>query len=186
MSDVPSSTGDHVSNTRTSRRAIIALGAVIACSVVAVATSRPSGAQPLIAANQAPAVKTRASDSADVAHTVERFHQALARSDSAGVLALLAPTATILESGDVESVGEYRANHLPADIEFARTVKGVRTPTRVMVHGDAAWAIATSITQGSFRGRAINSAGAELMVLTRSPGGWRIAAIHWSSHRRGT
>jgi hypothetical protein len=27
----------------------------------------------------------------------------------------------------------------------------------------------------------VNSAGAELMVLTRMPDGWRISAVHWSS-----
>jgi ketosteroid isomerase-like protein len=119
-----------------------------------------------------------------VARTVERFHQALARGDGAAALALLAPNATILESGNLETVAEYRANHLPADIEFARAVKEGRTPTLVTIRGDVAWAVATSVTQGTFHGRPINSAGAELMVLTRSPSGWRIVAIHWSSHRR--
>ncbi|MFL5385010.1 MAG: hypothetical protein ACJ8GN_21020 [Longimicrobiaceae bacterium] len=52
------------------------------------------------------------------------------------------------------------------------------------MRGEVAWAASTSTTQGEFRGRAINSEGAELMVLTRERGGWRIAAIHWSSHNR--
>jgi hypothetical protein len=33
-------------------------------------------------------------------------------------------------------------------------------------------------------GRAINSVGAELMVLVRSGSTWKIAAIHWSSRQR--
>ena len=36
-------------------------------------------------------------------------------------------------------------------------------------------------TTGSYRDRPINAAGAELMVLVRTPVGWRITAIHWSS-----
>lgn len=123
-------------------------------------------------------------DSAAVVRVVERFHGALEAGDSAAAIALLAPDAVILESGSAESVAEYRAHHLPADIEFARAIKGTRTALRVTVRGDAAWAAGTSSTQGEFKGRAVNSAGAELMVLVRTASGWRISAIHWSSRRR--
>ncbi|MFL5385012.1 MAG: YybH family protein [Longimicrobiaceae bacterium] len=123
-------------------------------------------------------------DSAAVAETVERFHRALAAADSAGALALLAPDVLIQESGGQETRAEYRSHHLAADIEFARAVRSRQEPVRVRVRGDVAWAASTSTTQGEFRGRAVNSEGAELMVLTRERGGWRIAAIHWSSHTR--
>jgi ketosteroid isomerase-like protein len=52
------------------------------------------------------------------------------------------------------------------------------------VRGDAAWVSSTSTTTGEYRGRQVNSSGAELMVLARTPQGWRIAAIHWSSRTR--
>ena len=123
-------------------------------------------------------------DSAAVAETVQRFHRALAAADSAGALALLAPDVLVQESGGQETRAEYRSHHLAADIEFARAVRSQQGPIRVRVRGDVAWATSTSTTQGEFRGRAVNSAGAELMVLTREPAGWRIAAIHWSSHTR--
>ncbi len=126
----------------------------------------------------------REGDSAAVAMTVDRYHAALGSGDSTAALALLAPRAVILESGGVETREEYRAHHLPGDIAFARAVKSVRGPVRVVVRGDVAWASSTSTTQGEFRGRAINSAGAELMVLTREPSGWKISAIHWSSRNR--
>jgi limonene-1,2-epoxide hydrolase len=124
-------------------------------------------------------------DSSAAARTVERFHEALAAGDSAQALKLLHPTATILESGDIELLAEYRAHHLPADIEFARAVKETRTPTRVTVRGQTAWAVGSSTTRGTFGGRTVNSVGAELVVLTRSADGWRIAAIHWSSRKAG-
>lgn len=54
----------------------------------------------------------------------------------------------------------------------------------VSVRGDVAWASSTSTTTGQLRGRAVNSPGAESMVLTREPTGWRIRAIHWSSRAR--
>ena len=79
---------------------------------------------------------------------------------------------------------QYRSHHLPGDIEFVRAVRATSDPVRVVVRGDVAWTAATSITQGTFHDRPINSAGAALMVLTREPGGWQIRAIHWSSHTR--
>jgi uncharacterized GH25 family protein/ketosteroid isomerase-like protein len=120
-------------------------------------------------------------DSAAVASVVDQYHRALASGDSAAVLRLLAPDATILESGGVETRAEYLSHHLPGDIAFARAVPRERGPIRVVVRGDVAWATSTSTSRGEYRGRAINSAGAELMVLTRTPEGWKISAIHWSS-----
>ena len=124
------------------------------------------------------------SDSADVARVVTAYHHALAHGDSTGALALLAADAVILESGGVETRDEYRSHHLPGDIAFAMAIPGQRTPFRITVRGDVAWSWSTSVTQGEFRGRQINSAGAELMVLARTPTGWKISAIHWSSRAR--
>ncbi|MGE0438996.1 MAG: DUF4440 domain-containing protein [Vicinamibacterales bacterium] len=124
------------------------------------------------------------SDSAAVVATIERFRKALASGDSAAAIALLAPDATILESGGLETVPQYRSHHLPADIAFAQSVPHTRGPIRVTVAGDVAWASSTSGAKGEFRGREINSASAELMVLRRSGSGWRIQAIHWSSRAR--
>jgi ketosteroid isomerase-like protein len=123
-------------------------------------------------------------DSAAVAEVVERFHAALAAGDSTAALALLAPDVTILESGGAETLQEYRAHHLAGDIAFAQAVPRSRAPILVRVTGDAAWATSTGITQGEYRGRAVNSSSAELMVLTRTGGGWVIRAIHWSSRAR--
>lgn len=123
-------------------------------------------------------------DSADVVAAVHAYHAALESGDSTAALALLAPDAIIVESGGVETRGEYRSHHLPGDIGFARAIKGERGAVRVVVQGDVAWATSTSTTQGEYRGRQINSASAELMVLSRSPNGWMIRAIHWSSRAR--
>ena len=127
---------------------------------------------------------TTASDSAAVVAAVDAYDRALSSGDSVAALALLAPDAVVLESGGVETREEYRSHHLPADMEFARAVKSVRTPLRVIVRGDVAWAWSTSTSQGQLRGRPINSQGAELMVLSREASGWKIRAIHWSSRAR--
>jgi ketosteroid isomerase-like protein len=52
------------------------------------------------------------------------------------------------------------------------------------VAGDVAYSVATSTTKGTYQGRAVDSQGAELIVARRANGGWKIAAIHWSSRRR--
>lgn len=120
-------------------------------------------------------------DSVSVVALVERFHAAMAAGDSATIMALLAPDAVILESGGVETRAEYQSHHLAGDIAYAKSMKTTRGPLRVTVRGDVAWASSTSATTGESRGRQVNSTGAELMVLTRTPAGWRISAIHWSS-----
>lgn len=138
----------------------------------------------LLGAVTAAPVRAQASDSAAVARTVAAFHQALTAGDSTAALALLAPDVAILESGGRESLAEYRSHHLAGDIQFARAVPSTPGPLSVTVAGDVAWAVGTSVTSGSMEGRTINSVGAELMVLTRKDGIWRIRAIHWSSRRR--
>ena len=129
-----------------------------------------------------PALAQSTADSTAVVSVVERYHRALGEGDSLTALAQLADNAVIMESGHLESRREYRAHHLPADIAFARAVKGTRSPVRVWVRGDVAWTAGTSTSRGRFRGKSINSTGAESMVLTRTKEGWRINAIHWSSH----
>jgi len=124
------------------------------------------------------------SDSAAVAAVIERYHHALATGDSSLALALLADDVVVLESGGIETHDEYRSHHLPADIQFARAVSSTREAPRVVTRDDVAWASSTSRARGEFRGRAIDSMGAELMVLVRTKDGWRIAAIHWSSRSR--
>jgi ketosteroid isomerase-like protein len=124
------------------------------------------------------------SDSSEVVAVVRRYHAALAAGDSAAALSLLAPDAVILESGGVETREDYRAHHLPADIGFARAVPSERSDLRAVVRGDAAWVSSTSTSRGEFRGRQINSRGAELVVLSRELDGWRIRAIHWSARNR--
>lgn len=141
---------------------------------------------PSSASASEPVARRASTDSAAVAATVAAFHDALRAGDSTAALALLAPDATILEAGGAETVAEYRAGHLPGDIEFARATASEPGVTTVRVMGDVAWAMSVSRVHGEFRGRAIDSDSAELMVLVRETTGWRIAAIHWSSRRRGT
>ncbi len=153
----------------------------ISLSIAASGQSAPAQAiAPAATGNPAP-VPVSQGDSLSVVSIIERFNAALASGDSAAAMSLLAPDAVILESGGVETRAEYQSHHLPGDIAYARSMKSTRGPIRVSVRGDVAWASSTSTTTGESRGRQVNSAGAELMVLTRTAAGWRISAIHWSS-----
>src|SRR6266487_3693138 len=106
-----------------------------------------------------------------------------AATDPALKCELLAPDAIILENGSAESRDEYQQHHLAEDIAFSRAVPSKRSVWAVHIEGDVAWIASTSRANGAFESRAVNSAGTELMVLTNSAAGWRIRAIHWSSHQ---
>lgn len=148
---------------------------VLASGMVALGSAHTASAQttghPTAATNPTPA------------HIVEQFHSALAAGDSISAATLLDTSAVILESGDLETRADYLGHHLAADIAFARSAPSVRQVRRAEEQGGTAWVISTARTTGTFEGRPVDSDGAELIVLKRFPRGWRIVAIHWSSHR---
>ena len=113
---------------------------------------------------------------------VNGFHDALRRGDAKAAMELLAPDAVILESGGAETRDEYEKHRLAEDIAFSRVVTSTNSTLAVHIEGNAAWVSSTNRATGTFNGREVNSAGAELMVLTNSAAGWRIRAVNWSSH----
>ncbi len=128
--------------------------------------------------------KPVSADSAAITTAVENFHRALIQGDRAAALAAFSEDALILESGSSQTRTEYERGHLAEDIAFASAAKTERSPLIVRQEANVAWTTATSKTTGTFEGRKIDSAGVELMVLTKEKSGWRIRAIHWSSQRK--
>ena len=120
---------------------------------------------------------------ADIQAVVEGFYGAMKKGDTAAAMSFIAPDALFVESGKLETRAEYEANHLPSDIEFESQVTGVRAPLRVTFEGNTAWVIATTEYKGTFDGAPVSFVSAQLMVLTRDTGPWRIRSIHWSSRR---
>jgi ketosteroid isomerase-like protein len=123
-------------------------------------------------------------DSVQVARVVHAYHEAEKAGDSTAMVALLSDDAVILESGGSESKADFRAHHVAADINFTRTARIQRSDLRVRVRGDAAWVTSTSTVERQVNGSPVTSTGAELMVLARDNGSWKITAIHWSSRQR--
>jgi len=123
-------------------------------------------------------------DSLAVADVVEQFRAALVAADSAVVADLLTAEALILESGGQETKEEYLSHHFHSDAAFLGATTREPATSQLRLAGDAAWVASISRIHGTFRDRDIDLNSAELMVLQRTPEGWRIAAIHWSSRSR--
>jgi ketosteroid isomerase-like protein len=119
-----------------------------------------------------------------VVQVVDAYHRSLAEGDSTTALSLLADEVVILESGGMETKEQYRSGHLSGDMRFAQAVPRERGEIQVRVVGGVAWAWSTNVAQGQMGDREVNSQGAELMVLRRIGGAWRIVAVHWSSRQR--
>ena len=114
--------------------------------------------------------------------TVNAFHLALSRGDMGSAAALLAEDALIFESGAVErNKAEYASKHLGADSEFARSVTTLVTRRSAKTVGSIAWVGSEGRATGTFKGKAINGATAETMILRRAGPSWKIIHIHWSS-----
>lgn len=112
------------------------------------------------------------------------FHGAMAKGDTQTMLNLLAPDVVIFEAGGAEmNRDEYRTHHLGADVAFARTTERKVVDSQAKAVGDAAWVLTRSTSTGTFQGKPVDSRGVETMVLRKTPQGWRIVHIHWSSAR---
>jgi ketosteroid isomerase-like protein len=116
--------------------------------------------------------------------TLDAFHGALASKDSAGAVALLADDVLIQEGGHVETRDEYLNHHLGADMEFASQVPTRREVLRAIREGDVAWVASSTHMEGEFKGQPVLAGGAELVVLSRLNGAWRIRSVHWSSYNK--
>ena len=125
-------------------------------------------------------------DSKDVAlikAVVEYYHSALETKDKKTALKLLSDDVLIQEGGHLETAEEYKSHHLISDMEFSAAVSGKREVIEAVADGSIGWVVSSSSRVGEFRGREINSIGAELIILKKENGSWKIRAIHWSSRK---
>jgi len=122
--------------------------------------------------------------SSSVAEVVNGFHTAVKSGNAAAAEKLLAPDATFMESGGIETRAQYVTGHLPEDIKFEKAVTSSWKPQSLTMQGDVAWAVSTEDITGTFEGSPVNLAVVELMVLSRQNGVWTIRTIAWSSRRR--
>lgn len=116
------------------------------------------------------------------AATVDAFHSAVRQGRERAAASLLTDDALIFESGGAErSKAEYVAHHLPADVEFERSVSSSLTGRAGRSDGASAWIASEGRATGTFKGKAIDLLTTETMILRRVGGTWKIVHIHWSS-----
>lgn len=120
-------------------------------------------------------------DEAAVRAVVESFHAALAAGDSAAALASLHPDLVVFEAGHAETRAEYRSGHLASDMAFSQAVAFSTIRDAVVLGSDLSLYLREYSMKGTFHGRAIDGHGSETIVLARTPAGWNIRHIHWSS-----
>lgn len=123
-------------------------------------------------------------DSLGAAAAVEQFHAALAAADSARAVAVLADDALIMEGGAIQTKSDYLGGHLAGDMKASQGAKGERTVLKVTVVGHAAYIASRTVTPPTGAQGSTGSELAELMVLSKVSGSWKIRAVHWSSRRR--
>jgi ketosteroid isomerase-like protein len=153
--------------------------------LTAVAATLSLLAPPLAASEPPPNAAAMSPSAKSAAATVDAFHAALRSGDTAAAAALLADDALIFEAGGVEhGKAEYAAHHLPADAEFAKLVASLATRRAGDSNGDWAWVASEGRTTGTYKGKAIDQATTETMLLRRDGQAWKIVHIHWSSGRR--
>ncbi len=135
----------------------------------------------IVSARAVPATQYALEDGAAL-QTVNAFHKALAHGNAAEAASLLDDHAVVYEEGGAEtSKSQYVASHLPADIEFLRTVREVVLGRVGHEDADHAWVATQGRLSGRYKDKPVDRLTTETMVLLRTPSGWRIVHIHWSS-----
>lgn len=128
--------------------------------------------------------QTSRADSASAVAAVAQFQAALGAADSVRAVSMLAEDVMILESGAIQTRHDYLGHHLGADMKASAGSKAERSVVRVSLTGSTAIVVSRSVTPPTGAEGNTGSEMAELMVLSKTAGGWQIRAVHWSSRRR--
>ncbi|MEO8673411.1 MAG: c-type cytochrome [Tahibacter sp.] len=114
---------------------------------------------------------------------VDRFQRLLKSGDTQAAVELLDPQVRIFETGYVEQTrDEYAGHHLGADAAFLKNATIAQKSRSGGAVGDLAWVGSESRLTTTEKGKPVDSASTETMILKKSADGWRIVHIHWSSH----
>lgn len=161
-------------------RNVLLHGAVLAVALASLGAQNAAAHEPAkTAAATAPALQ---GDAAAAAKVVDAFHAALNAGDTAAAAALMSDGVLVLESGGAErSKTAYAEHHLAADAAFQKAAQETLLRRVGGASGDLAWVASEGQVQGQVGERAIDRMTTETMLLQRTPAGWRIVHVHWSS-----
>jgi mono/diheme cytochrome c family protein len=128
-----------------------------------------------------PSTTTLSAEAAQAAAVADRFQKLLAQGKTREASMLLDPSILIFEGGGAEkSRAEYASRHLKADSEFLKNANVAMISRAGNTAGDLAW-IATESRLKTEGSKPLDLLSTETMVLKRTPDGWRVMHIHWSS-----
>lgn len=157
------------------RQAVIALNIALVALPMLASAHEPQHHAMTSAVN----VPAEANQAVDV---VDRFSAALKAGDLHQAGALLAEDVLILESGGAErSRAEYLAGHASSDSAFLKDAHVQMKHRTAHVEGDIAWVGSESELHATGKEGTLTLLSTETMLLRRTPEGWRIVHIHWSS-----
>lgn len=115
------------------------------------------------------------------AAVVDAFEAAIAKGDEAAA-ALLAPGVLIYESGGQESSREeYVSHHMKSDMAFLAGSKREMLSRSEGGDDQHAWVATRSRIVARHQGKDVDLFSTGSVMLKRTPEGWRIVHIHWSS-----
>lgn len=113
---------------------------------------------------------------------IDAFGKALVAADFKTVEALLDPAVIILETGGAErSRNEYVSHHARSDARFLAGSHSTLSRRIARIDGDTVWVASESELHANKDGKPMTMLGTETMVLNKTPAGWKIVHIHWSS-----
>lgn len=113
---------------------------------------------------------------------VDAFFAALHRGDRAEAERWLDPEVRIFEAGEAEgSRDDYASHHMGEDMAFLKTARQTVIRRTGDAVGDLAWVASEQRFAKPDEPGPGSTASTETMVLKRTPDGWRIVHIHWSS-----
>jgi ketosteroid isomerase-like protein len=121
---------------------------------------------------------------AEPKEVVAHFHAALEAGERSKVVELMAPGVAIYESGLVEaSRNEYARHHLGDDMAFAKGTRRKVLRQSERIDGNLAVVWQETETTGVALGKEVHTFGTETSILEKTPEGWVIIHVHWSSRK---
>lgn len=154
----------------------------VMCLAAAVLAAPPSAsAHPVTQSAAAKAIPLTGA-AADAARVVDAFHAALKAGETGKAASLMAPGVLVFEAGGAEaSKAAYSTQHLAADAAFEKTAVEVTLRRTGAAAGDSAWIATEGRVQARTGEKVTDRLTTETMILARTPDGWRIVHVHWSS-----
>lgn len=116
------------------------------------------------------------------AKVVDAFHAALKAGQPDKAAALMAEDALVYEAGGAErSKADYARGHLAADAKFEGSAATTPEQRSGAASGGLAWIATEGRVSAPSGDKTVTRLTTETMVLRRTPAGWRIVHVHWSS-----